>query len=106
MCIVSMQTVFHTNLIFSVKFDVTINNVPQRQMLRHAIHLFGQYVVCVLFTVCRALGLPCRSVTNFRSAHDSDASVTIDKYWNIAGNQETAFPGLDKDEIWYGIMNE
>lgn len=75
-------------------------------MLRLASRLFGQYLICLLFTVCRALGLPCRSVTNFRSAHDSDASVTIDKYWDIVGNQETALPDLDKDEIWYGIMNE
>ena len=75
-------------------------------MLRHAIHLLGQYVVYLWFTVCRALGLPCRSVTNFRSAHDSDASITIDKYWDIAGNQETALPDLDRDEIWYSIMNE
>ena len=33
----------------------------------------------VVTTVCRALGLPCRSVTNFSSAHDTNNSLTVDR---------------------------
>ena len=56
-------------------------------------------LICT-FVVCRALGLPCRSVTNYSSAHDSDASVTIDQHWDIAGDQEMALDTLDKDSVW------
>ncbi|XP_053404043.1 hemocyte protein-glutamine gamma-glutamyltransferase-like isoform X2 [Mercenaria mercenaria] len=41
---------------------------------------FGQCWVFsgVVTTVCRALGIPARSITNFASAHDTDGSMTID----------------------------
>ncbi|XP_007545207.2 protein-glutamine gamma-glutamyltransferase 2-like, partial [Poecilia formosa] len=32
-------------------------------------------------SVMRLLGIPCRVVTNFQSAHDSNANLTIDKYY-------------------------
>ena len=43
---------------------------------------FGQCWVFsgLVTTLCRAIGIPCRSVTNFASAHDTDNTMTIDAY--------------------------
>lgn len=43
--------------------------------------------VSFLVSVCRALGIPCRSVTNFVSAHDTNSSLTVDKFFNDAGDE-------------------
>ncbi|GFO48455.1 protein-glutamine gamma-glutamyltransferase k-like [Plakobranchus ocellatus] len=51
----------------------------------------------VLTTVCRALGLPCRSLTNFESAHDTDKTVTIDSYKDENGED---LPEYKTDSIW------
>lgn len=42
---------------------------------------YGQCWVysAVVVTICRALGIPCRSVTNYVSSYDTDSSYTIDK---------------------------
>ena len=47
---------------------------------------YGQCWVfsAVLTTVCRALGLPCRSVSNFVSGHDTNSSLTIDRFFKWA----------------------
>ena len=37
--------------------------------------------------VCRALGIPCRAVTNFVSAHDTNGSLSIDKFYNEDGDE-------------------
>ena len=50
----------------------------------------------VSFSVLRALGIPTRSVTNFASAHDSDASMTIDFHFDEGGKP---LKELD-DSIW------
>ncbi len=49
------------------------------------------------FSVCRALGIPCRSVTNYASAHDCDASITIDVHINSDGQPINEY---NDDSIW------
>ena len=41
-------------------------------------------------------------MTNYNSAHDRDASITIDQHWDNV--EETALESLDKDSIWYVYM--
>ena len=59
--------------------------------------------------VCRALGLPCRSVTNFVSAHDTNASLTIDKFFSEDGRELTSKddPEFGADSIWnFHVWND
>lgn len=57
----------------------------------------------VLTTVCRAVGIPCRSVTNFGSAHDTDGSNTIDVFRKPDGSESH----LTSDSVWnYHVWNE
>lgn len=57
----------------------------------------------LLTTLCRTLGIPCRSVTNFSSAHDSDGSMTIDFH---VDEKDDPMDYLD-DSIWnFHVWNE
>ncbi|XP_057712919.1 protein-glutamine gamma-glutamyltransferase 2-like [Corythoichthys intestinalis] len=58
---------------------------------------FGQCWVfaAVGCTVSRALGIPCRVVTNFGSAHDSNANLIIENLYNEDGESIS-----DGDSVW------
>ncbi|KAF8788081.1 Annulin like protein [Argiope bruennichi] len=67
---------------------------------------FGQCWVFsgVVTTVCRALGIPCRSVTNFASAHDTHNSLTIDYFYDEEGEP---LDKLNIDSVWnFHVWNE
>ncbi|XP_046550892.1 protein-glutamine gamma-glutamyltransferase K-like [Haliotis rubra] len=58
----------------------------------------------VTTTVCRALGIPARSVTNFASAHDTDGSITIDYHFDEGGD---AADDMNSDSVWnFHVWNE
>lgn len=58
--------------------------------------------------VCRALGMPCRSVTNYMSAHDTNASLTIDTYIDANGDKLNNHPGsYTNDSCWnFHVWND
>ena len=53
-----------------------------------------------VFPVCRTLGIPARSITNFSSAHDCDGSVSVDVHWDHNGN---SLMNMNSDSIWFVI---
>ncbi|CAM4619923.1 unnamed protein product [Leuciscus chuanchicus] len=59
---------------------------------------YGQCWVfaAVMCTVMRALGIPTRVVTNFNSAHDTNANMVIEEYYSEKGEKLS----ISKDRIW------
>ncbi|XP_012283276.1 annulin isoform X2 [Orussus abietinus] len=58
----------------------------------------------VLATVCRTLGIPCRVVTNYSSAHDTQSSLTVDYFVDAEGK---IMEELNSDSIWnFHVWNE
>ena len=45
--------------------------------------------------VSRALGIPCRVVTNFGSAHDTDANLIIENVYDVDGEK------ISRDSVWW-----
>ncbi|XP_022920675.2 hemocyte protein-glutamine gamma-glutamyltransferase-like [Onthophagus taurus] len=63
----------------------------------------------VVTTICRALGIPSRVVSNLVSAHDANASLTIDKYFNMIDEELEYDPmnEIGEDSIWnYHVWND
>jgi len=61
-----------------------------------ACFLPAHWKICCV-TVCRALGIPCRPVTNFSSAHDTHGSLTADYFVNEDGE---VMEELVSDFVW------
>nr|XP_019952098.1 PREDICTED: protein-glutamine gamma-glutamyltransferase 5-like [Paralichthys olivaceus] len=59
---------------------------------------YGQCWVfaAVMCTVMRVLGIPCRVVTNFNSAHDTNDNLVIEEYYSEKGEKLKH----SKDSIW------
>lgn len=51
----------------------------------------------VLATVCRTLGIPCRVVTNYSSAHDTQGSLTVDYFVDKTGQ---ILEEMINDSVW------
>ncbi|XP_073987907.1 hemocyte protein-glutamine gamma-glutamyltransferase-like [Rhodnius prolixus] len=71
---------------------------------------YGQCWVfsALVVTACRAIGMPCRSVTNYVSAHDTNSSLTVDKYFDANGEEIIGGPdGECHDSCWnFHVWND
>ncbi|XP_043278187.1 hemocyte protein-glutamine gamma-glutamyltransferase-like [Venturia canescens] len=73
---------------------------------------FGQCWVFagVVTTVCRALGLPSRVVTNLVSAHDANVTLSIDRFYDENNQELETDPTNEKDDadsVWnFHVWND
>ncbi|XP_028307746.1 protein-glutamine gamma-glutamyltransferase 2-like isoform X2 [Gouania willdenowi] len=63
---------------------------------------YGQCWVfaAVACTVSRALGIPCRVVTNFGSAHDTDANLLIENFYDEDGERMSGGDSVWNFHVW------
>ncbi|XP_020493825.2 protein-glutamine gamma-glutamyltransferase 2 [Labrus bergylta] len=63
---------------------------------------YGQCWVfaAIACTVSRALGIPCRVVTNFGSAHDSDANLVIENLYDENGERISGGDSVWNFHVW------
>ncbi|XP_058452174.1 annulin isoform X3 [Malaya genurostris] len=83
----------------------SVNILQQYYRTRRPVE-YGQCWVFsgVLTTIARALGIPSRVVSNFNSAHDSEASLTIDYYF---GEDNVHLRDFSTDSTWnFHVWNE
>lgn len=60
--------------------------------------------ILLLIPVCRAIGIPARTITNYSSAHDTQSSLTVDYFMDDKGN---IMEELNSDSIWnFHVWNE
>lgn len=52
-------------------------------------------------SVMRVLGIPCRVVTNFNSAHDTNGNLVIEEYYSETGQKLNR----SNDSIWSVVIN-
>ncbi|XP_044742893.1 annulin isoform X2 [Chrysoperla carnea] len=58
----------------------------------------------VLATICRSIGIPCRIVTNYASAHDTQDSLTVDYFVDENGK---LMEEMIEDSVWnFHVWNE
>lgn len=50
-------------------------------------------------SVSRALGIPCRVITNYLSAHDTNSNLVIERYVNENGELIQS-----KEMIWFELL--
>ena len=89
--------------LFYLKAQMYKNNKHYAKQSEHLGHFWifltkSEYIDFAS-TVLRALGIPCRTVTVFDAAHDSDGSVTLDVHWDLVHNVELT--ELNTDSLWY-----
>lgn len=63
----------------------------------------------VVATVCRALGIPCRVVTNLVSGHDANITLSIDRFYDENNQELDGDPTNveNTDSVWnYHVWNE
>lgn len=68
-----------------------------------------KYIIWNNISVCRALGIPSRVVSNLVSAHDANASLTVDKYYDSNMEELNFDPNnpAGEDSIWnYHVWND
>ncbi|XP_038055655.1 protein-glutamine gamma-glutamyltransferase K-like [Patiria miniata] len=58
----------------------------------------------LLTGLCRSLGLPTRTITNFASAHDTDGNLTLDYHYD---ENSEPLDDYDEDSIWnFHVWND